>query len=82
LQSTCLVRSNYYPQAASNPQSPNAYPDVALAYFRQWFKQVYLLTKFPTYILTKAKMLPGGKAEALKIGAMYQGKALPAPPKF
>jgi hypothetical protein len=70
---------SYYPQAASNPQSPNAYPDAALAYFRQWFKQVYLPTKFPAYILTKAKLLTGGKAEAEKIGSMYQGKAIAAP---
>lgn len=67
---------NYYPQSLSNPQKPNAYPDAALPLFRQWFKQVYLLTKFPAYILTKAKMLPGGKDEALQIGGMYQNKAL------
>ena len=70
---------NYYPQSLSNPQNPNAYPDAALPLFRQWFKQVYLLTKFPTYILTKAKLLPGGKDEALQIGGMYQNKALPPP---
>jgi hypothetical protein len=70
---------NYYPQSLSNPQKPNAYPDAALPEFRRWFKQVYLLTKFPAYILTKAKLLPGGKDEALQIGGMYQSKALPAP---
>ncbi len=70
---------DYYPQASSNPQKPNAYPDAALPLFRQWFKQVYLLTKFPAYILTKAKLLPGGKDTALKIGGMYKGKTL-APP--
>lgn len=68
---------NYYPQAMSNPQKPNAYPDSALPLFRQWFKQIYLLTKFPAYILTKANLLPGGKNEALQIGGMYQNKALP-----
>lgn len=67
---------NYYPQALSNPQKPNAYPDAALPIFRQWFKQVYLLTKFPAYILTKAKLLPGGKDEALQIGGMYHNKNL------
>lgn len=72
---------DYYPQALSNPQNPNAYPDAALPIFRQWFKQVYLLTKFPAYMLTKAKMLPGGKAEALQIGGMYQSKVLPPPTK-
>lgn len=70
---------NYYPQSSSNPQPANAYPDAALPYFRQWFKQVYLLTKFPKYILTKANLLPGGKAEAILIGNMYQAKALTAP---
>lgn len=72
---------NYYPQSLSNPQKPNAYPDAALPEFRRWFKQVYLLTKFPAYILTKANLLPGGKDEALQIGGMYQNKALPAPKK-
>ncbi len=70
---------NYYPQAASNPQKANAYPDAALPTFRQWFKQIYLLTKFPKYILTKANLLPGGSHEALLIGGMYQNKALPPP---
>lgn len=69
----------YFPQARSNPQPAKAYPDAALADFRRWFKQVYLLTKFPAYMLTKAKLLPGGKDEALQIGGMYQNKALEAP---
>jgi hypothetical protein len=72
---------SYYPQALSNPQKPNAYPDAALPSFRQWFRQVYLLTKFPKYILTKANLLPGGTNEALQIGNMYQNKALPSPKK-
>lgn len=70
---------NYYPQSMSNPQKPNAYPDASLPHFRQWFRQVYLLTKFPKYILTKANLLPGGKAEATMIGSMYRDKALPPP---
>jgi hypothetical protein len=69
----------YYPQALSNPQWPNAYPDVALPLFRQWFRQVYLLTKFPKYILTKANLLPGGANEAMQIGGIYQNKNLPPP---
>lgn len=67
----------YYPQAASNPQRPKAYPDNALPLFRQWFRQEYLPTKFPKYILTKANLLPGGKEAAVQIGGMYQTKALP-----
>jgi hypothetical protein len=70
---------SYYPQALSNPQPANAYPDAALPEFRRWFKHVYLLTKFPAYILTKANLLLGGKAEAIQIGSMYQAKALPSP---
>jgi len=69
---------NYYPQAASNPQWPKAYPDAALPAFRRWFRESYLPTKFPKYILTKAKLLPGGTNEAAKIGAMYTNNALPA----
>lgn len=67
---------SYYPQSLSNPQKPNAYPDAALPIFRTWFRQVYLLTKFPKYILTKANLLPGGSSEAAKIGGMYQAKAI------
>ncbi|WP_240651662.1 hypothetical protein [Serratia microhaemolytica] len=69
---------NYYPQSLSNPQKTNAYPDAALPLFRQWFKQEYLPTKFPAYILKKASLLPGGRDEALQIGGMYQNKALPS----
>ena len=58
-----------------------ALPPSELAEFRRWFRQVYLRTKFPAYMLTKANLLPGGKAEALQIGGMYQNKALPAPDK-
>jgi hypothetical protein len=72
---------DYYPQALSNPQKPNAYPDAALPVFRQWFRQSYLPTKFPQYILKKANLLPGGTSEAAKIGAMYQPKILPPPAK-
>lgn len=68
---------SYYPQAQSNPQTPNAYPDAALPLFRQWFRQTYLLTKFPKYLLGKANLLPGGMAEAMQIGNMYANKALP-----
>ncbi|TKK11786.1 hypothetical protein PflCFBP13510_12350 [Pseudomonas fluorescens] len=65
-----------YPQAKSNPQEASAYPNHALAEFRRWFRYDYLVTRFPEYILKKAPMLTGGKAEALKIGAMYQPKQI------
>nr|WP_315259157.1 hypothetical protein [uncultured Duganella sp.] len=72
---------DYYPQALSNPQKPNAYPDAALPLFRQWFRETYLLTKFPKYILSKANLLPGGTQEAIRIGGLYQSKILPPPSK-
>ncbi len=62
----------YYPQALSNPQKPWAYPDESLAEFRRWFRRVYLRTKFPTYILSKANILPGGTAEAEQIAALFE----------
>lgn len=65
-----------YPQSASNPQEANAYPNEALAEFRRWFKNEYLATKFPAYILRKAHLLHGGREEALKIGGMYSPKQL------
>lgn len=66
----------YYPQAASNPQTPWAYPDAALPLFRRWFRNVYLTTKFPKYILTKAKVLSGGKQEAAQIAGLYDQKLI------
>ena len=65
----------YYPQAASNPQLPWAYPNEALAEFRRWFRQEYLVTRFPRYILTKAHLL-GGQEQAKQIGNLYQPKAI------
>lgn len=68
----------YYPQALSNPQPAKAYPDAALADFRRWFREEYLPTKFPKYILGKAILLAGGKDEAIRIGGMYEPKTLTA----
>ncbi|MCY7264268.1 hypothetical protein [Pseudomonas protegens] len=65
-----------YPQAKSNPQEASAYPNLALAEFRRWFRYEYLVTKFPEYILKKAPMLKGGKAEAQQIGSMYTPKQI------
>ena len=46
---------SYYPQSFSNPQQPWAYPDKALALFRAWFKEEYIVTKFPKYLLKKVE---------------------------
>ena len=67
---------SYYSQSSSNPQKPWAYPDVALPEFRRWFKSEYLLTKFPKYILNKAKLLKGGRDEAEQIAGMYTPKQI------
>lgn len=62
---------SYYPQAASNPQTPWAYPNEALAEFRRWFRHEYLVTRFPRYILTKAHLV-GGQEKANQIGNLYK----------
>ena len=67
---------DYYPQASSNPQPSWAYPDSALPEFRRWLNQEYLITKFPRYILNKANVLRGGKAEASKIANLYAPKSI------
>ena len=61
----------YYPQAKSNPQDAWAYPDISWAEFKSWFINEYLTTKFPNYILKKAKLLPGGENEAKQIANIF-----------
>ncbi len=46
---------DYYPQSASNPQTPYAYPMLALGEFRTWLENTYIYSKFPKYILDQAK---------------------------
>lgn len=65
-----------YPQSASNPQMANAYPNGAWAEFQNWFRTIYLPTKYPVYILKKASLLPGGAGEARQLAAMYEPKAI------
>lgn len=45
----------YFQQAASNPQTPYAYPDEALHEFRKWVKTHYLRKNLPTYLESKIK---------------------------
>lgn len=66
----------YYPQSASNPQLPWAYPDSALPEFRRWFKHEYLPTKYPAYILKKANVLSGGMDSVEKIAALFKPKKI------
>ncbi|EHW6720950.1 hypothetical protein K3H60_003281 [Escherichia coli] len=74
---------HYYPeefnQSASNPQMVYAYPDNALAVFRHWLRAVYLPTKFPKYLLSKAGLLAGGQTAALQIIDNFNNRALPNP---
>ena len=72
--------AHHYPddfnQSTSNPQMINAYPNEALPEFRRWFRHEYLPTKFPKYILTKAGMLPGGRADAMRIADNFRNPQL------
>ncbi|MCI8210783.1 hypothetical protein AUC61_14695 [Pseudomonas sp. S25] len=46
----------YFPQALSNPQESNCYPESALGEFRRWFRETYIgQGKFETYLKGKAK---------------------------
>jgi hypothetical protein len=65
---------SYFPQAASNPQTPFCYPEGALGEFRRWFRETYIgAGKFANYINTKVKQkqLPASFAQ-LAIAA-YEG---------
>jgi hypothetical protein len=44
--------------------------------FQNWFRTIYLQTKYPAYILRKAHMLPGGGAEAKMLAGIYQPPAI------
>jgi hypothetical protein len=47
---------DYFPQAASNPQTPWCYPESALGEFRRWFRETYIgKGKFAAYVTGKAK---------------------------
>ncbi|MER9741782.1 hypothetical protein [Mesorhizobium sp. M0187] len=59
-----------FAQALSNPQTPWAYPDAALPYFRKWAKEVYIKEKLPEFLKSKAKQgqLPPSFAQlAIKV---------------
>lgn len=46
---------DYFPQAASNPQHPWAYPEAALPEFRKWMRDVYFVEKLPNYLHSQQK---------------------------
>lgn len=46
----------YFPQAASNPQLPWCYPEIALGEFRRWFREIYIgHGKFSQYLEAKVR---------------------------
>jgi hypothetical protein len=47
---------DYFPQASSNPQAVFCYPDLALAEFKRWLREVYLPKKFPFLCRAKSRM--------------------------
>jgi len=67
---------DYYPQAKSNPQPACAYPDEALAFFRQWFELEYIFKKFPIYLLKKVKSLHITNEHREKVLLMVQDKTI------
>lgn len=67
---------DYYRQAASNPQTPKAYPNGALGIFRRWFNEIYLKEKFPRYILTKMAALPNGRDDVEKLIQIFNSPDL------
>jgi hypothetical protein len=56
---------DYFPQSASNPQTPYCYPESALGVFRKWMREVYLQNKFATYLTSKerAGVIPPSSAQ-------------------
>lgn len=46
---------DYFPQAASNPQTINAYPEEAIPAFRRWAREIYLPEKLPPYLSRSVK---------------------------
>jgi hypothetical protein len=46
---------DYFPQAASNPQTPFCYPDAALGEFRRWMHETYLPSGLPVYLEKKVQ---------------------------
>ncbi len=47
---------SYFPQSASNPQSPWCYPEAALGEFRRWFREAYIGGgRFASYVEGKVR---------------------------
>lgn len=63
----------YFPQAASNPQTPWCYPETALGEFRRWLREDYIRGgKFKTYIGSQVQKQRIAHATAQQALAAYQ----------
>lgn len=69
---------DYFPQSMSNPQPAYCYPDDALAEFRRWAREVYIVNQMPRYLESKVKAgeLPAPSA----VAAIEAFKAAPSLP--
>jgi hypothetical protein len=62
---------NYFPQAASNPQTPYCYPELALPEFRRWMRDTYLPKHLPSYLEKKTREgLVSRSASSAIVGAL------------
>jgi len=71
----------YFPQSASNPQTPWCYPDEALGDFRKWFRDTYLKAHLPEYLQNQAKIGKVKPAIATKAIEVFKPKSVAAPQK-
>lgn len=72
---------DYYPQSASNPQEPWAYPNEALAFFRKWFQNEYITNNFPKYLLSKVKQLAITPQDSKKVLEVIMPKRIAQTPQ-
>jgi hypothetical protein len=66
-------------QSKSNPQHPWAYPDAALAEFRKWMRETYLVEKFPHYLQSQEKNRALPPSISSLVLAAVSRHALPPP---
>jgi len=69
---------NYFPQSASNPQAPYCYPDDALAEFRKWVKEEYVVKRLPNYLNDKVRQGQIAADKASVAIEAFKPRALPA----
>jgi hypothetical protein len=70
---------NYFPQAPSNPQPAQCYPDDALPEFRKWVRTKYLPDYLPTYLNTKVSQGQIAAPKAAAAIAAFSPKAIAKP---